>query len=164
MPPGRNPLFRLCHSRCRTRPVCVFFSSDLEGVRTLLALAEWIWAATLFLPGVTFGRPTYKVMGEWGTDHGLSLSQTEMAVASIFLVMGTLQAALILAKDYHSRLATVFATINSSWWFAICYSMYASISPVPAGISGEAALCFGAFWVWVRTGLPCVGRRCANGR
>lgn len=128
----------------------VAFYSDLHGTRFLLAMAEFMWAITLFMPGDTFGRPTYTVM---------SHVMPENAWALIFMLSAVTQLSILIRMDYHSRFSTYFAGWNSILWWFVVVSMYMSVSPPPAAISGETALAFGAAWIWVRSGLKLKGVR-----
>lgn len=128
----------------------VLFYSDLHGTRLLLAIAELVWALTMFAPGNTFDRPTYTVMSE---------AMSESAWAFIFLMSSMTQFSIVLRMDYHSRFATYFAGWNSVLWWYVVIAMYLSVSPPPAAISCELALALGAGWVWCRSGLTPIGTR-----
>ncbi len=133
----------------------LFFYTDLHGVRALLALAELTWAITLAWPGDTFGRPTYTAM-----SHVMA----EEAWALVFLLSGATQVVLLLQERLHDRFAQLFAAWNSMLWIFICFSMYMSVYPPPAAISGEFALALGASWVFIRTGYAVTGKRSSDGR
>ena len=137
----RGSIFRLC------------FFTDLQGVRWTLGLAELIWAFTLAWPGDTFGRPTYTAM-----SHVMS----EEAWALIFAFSGITQFTLLLQGQFHTRFAQVFAGWNSVLWWYVCISMYISVFPPPAAISGELALAFGAAWIFIRTGYTVTGKRATD--
>lgn len=128
----------------------IIFYSDLHGTRIMLALAEAIWALTLLWPGDTFGRPTYTVM---------SHVMVEEAWGIVFALSAITQLSIVIRCDYHSTFATAFAGWNSVLWSFVVISMYLSVSPPPAAISGETALACGAAWVWVRSGLKLRGIR-----
>lgn len=133
-----------------TRLIKIVFYSDLHGTRFMLGLAEALWAATLMMPGDTFGRPTYHVM---------SSVMSEEAWGLIFALSAVTQFSILIRCEYHSAFATAFAGWNSVLWSFVVISMYLSVSPVPAAISGEAALAIGAAWVWIRSGLKLKGVR-----
>ena len=128
----------------------VLFYSDLHGTRLLLAVAELVWALTLFAPGDTFDRPTYTVMAQ---------AMSEASWALIFLMSAATQFSIVLRMDYSSRFSTYFAAWNSALWWYVVIAMYMSVSPPPAAISGELALALGAGWVWCRSGLTPTGTR-----
>jgi len=128
----------------------ILFFSDLHGVRVILGFSELIWSLTLLWAGETFGRPTYTVMA-----HVMG----EEAWGLVFLVSSITQFSIVYKADYHSKFATYFAGWNLCLWLYVVISMYLSVSPPPAAISGEAGLVLAAGWVWIRTGYSCVGRR-----
>ena len=132
------------------RVVALIFFSDLHATRFTLGLAEAIWAVTLLWEGDTFARPTYTQM-----SHVMS----EEAWGFIFILSAITQFGIVLKGDYHSRFATYFAGWNAALWLFVTISMYMSVSPPPAAISGEAALTFAAAWVWVRSGYVVCERR-----
>jgi hypothetical protein len=117
------------------------FDTDLVASRSILALAEFTWAILLFWPGDTFARPTYTHM-----SHVFN----ETTWAFIFLGSGLMQTYLVLHEEFHTVLARVFAGWNASLWLYIVVSMLLSVYPPPAAISGEIALAFSAFWIWLR--------------
>ncbi len=125
------------------RIVALIFFSDLHATRFTLGLAETIWAITLLWEGDTFTRPTYTQM---------SHVMTEEAWGFVFILSAVTQFGIVLKGDYHSRFATYFAGWNAALWMFVTISMYMSVSPPPAAISGEAALTFAAAWVWIRSG------------
>lgn len=134
----------------RRRILHIAFFSDLHATRFTLFLAELLWAITLVAPGNTFGRPTYTVM-----SHVMN----EEAWGLIFLMSAALQAAILIRGEYHDKFACYFAAWNSALWLFVTTSMYMSVSPIPAAISGEAALTFAAAWILVRSGYPTQGKR-----
>jgi hypothetical protein len=121
----------------------VAYHSDLHGVRLILAIAELIWSITLFFPGNTFDRPTYDIM---------STIMPENTWAFLFGIMGITQFSILATRNYHERFPVWFAAINQTVWWFVVISMYMSVFPPPAAISGELALAIGASWVWVRSG------------
>ena len=133
-----------------TKLLKLAFYSDLHATRFTLGLAELIWSITLLWQGETFGRPTYTVMA-----HVMS----EDAWGLVFLMSSFLQFAILLRGEYHDKFACYFAAWNSALWLFVTTSMYMSVSPPPAAISGEAALAFAAAWVWVRSGYSSKGKR-----
>lgn len=135
------------------RVVYLAYYSDLHCARLLLAMAELIWSIALFIPGETFDRPTYSVM---------SSVMPELAWASLFGVMGSIQLYVLLLGNYHDRFAVWFAGINQTVWWFVVISMYISVFPPPAAISGELALAIGASWVWIRSGFGVKGRRATD--
>lgn len=141
----RNVMPGLCQ-----RFVSILFYSDLHGVRVILGISELLWAATLLWPGDTFGRPTYAGMSQVMSEHAWGL---------VFLLSGFTQLGIVGKGDYHSRFATYFAGWNLALWLYVVMSMYMSVFPPPAAISGEAALTIAAGWIWVRSGLVVTGRR-----
>ena len=129
----------------------IVFFSDLHGVRVILGFSELVWALTLLWPGETFGRPTYNVMSQ---------VMSEEAWGFLFLASSFTQFGIVFRADYHSKFATYFAGWNMCLWLYVVISMYLSVTPPPAAISGEFGLAFSAGWVWIRTGYAChSGRR-----
>lgn len=120
------------------------FFSDLHGTRFALMLSEIIWAIALWLPGDTFGRPTYHLMEQMIHDEDIW--------GVIWFVSAMLQGYILYTSEYHSRFATWFALFNSALWWIVVVSMYLSVSPPPAAISAEAAMAVAAAWVWIRSG------------
>lgn len=132
------------------RILSIIFQSDLHGVRAILGLAELTWFVTLIWPGSTFDRPTYLVM---------SRIMGEEAWAFVFLITGVVQWSILYKMDFHSKMSTYFAGWNLALWLYVVISMYISITPPPAAVSGEFALALAAGWVWIRSGHPAYGRR-----
>lgn len=124
----------------------LLYRSDLCGTRFLLGFAELLWAITLTWPGETFGRPTY---------HGMQGIMTENAWGALFFVTCFCQWFLLIKEEYHTKRAVIFALINTALWTFCVISMYLSVYPPPAAISGELALALGAAWIFVRSGWPC---------
>lgn len=133
-----------------TRLISIFFYSDLHATRFTLAAAEFIWSITLLWDGDTFGRPTY---------HQMATVMSENAWGLVFLISAITQMSVLVRGDFHSRFATYFAGWSFSLWLYVTISMYMSVYPPPAAISGEAALTLAASWVWVRSGYVSTGRR-----
>lgn len=114
-----------------------------HSARVLLALAETFWFLTLLWPGDTFSRPIYAVM---------ALFAGEAVWGLVFLVCALSQWSILFTGRYHTRPAVWFAGCNMVLWWFVVISMYLSVYPPPAAISGELALAFGASWVYVRSG------------
>ena len=136
-----------------TRLVAIFFYSDLHATRFTLSIAEAIWALTLLWDGNTFDRPTYMQMSQ---------VMSENAWGFVFLISSVTQASILIIGDYHSRFATYFAGWNCALWLYVTISMYTSVTPPPAAISGEAALALAAGWIWIRSGHIINGRRSSD--
>ena len=128
----------------------LFFNSDLHATRFTLAIAEIIWAVTLFWPGDTFIRPIYSEMSRLASEELWGF---------VFVCSSLIQFYIIIDGRYHTRFATFFAGWNFSLWLYVTISMYMSVYPPPAAISGETALTLAAGWVWVRSGYVSTGRR-----
>jgi len=129
--------------------LAIAYYSDLHATRVILAIAELIWAITLFFPGETFDRPTYTIMAQ---------TFSENTWAFLFSVMGMTQLSIVATGNYHERFPIWFAAINQTVWWFVVISMYMSVTPPPAAISGELALAIAASWVWIRSGTK-YGRR-----
>ena len=136
-----------------TRLVAIFFYADLQAIRFTLSIAEAIWALTLLWDGNTFDRPTYMQMSQ---------VMSENAWGFVFLISSVTQASILIIGDYHSRFATYFAGWNCALWLYVTISMYTSVTPPPAAISGEAALALAAGWIWIRSGHIINGRRSSD--
>ena len=136
-----------------TRLVAIFFYSDLHTTRFTLSIAEAIWAMTLLWDGNTFDRPTYMQMAQ---------VMSENAWGFIFLISSVTQASILVIGDYHSRFSTYFAGWNCALWLYVTISMYMSVTPPPAAISGEVALALAAGWIWIRSGHIIHGRRSSD--
>lgn len=140
-------------SKIAIRFLRLAFYSDTHVVRFLLVLAEMIWGVTLLWPGDTFGRPTYAVM-----SHVLP---SEELWGIIWIFTGLTQFYILSTGDYHDRASVIFSGFNTILWWFVVISMYLSVSPIPAAISGELALAVGASWVYIRSGwVPYGHRRC----
>ena len=128
-------------NRRLTRLGEVMFDTDLVGVRIVLALAELIWSISLLWHGDTFERPTYQHMAAVATEE---------VWAGVFLLTAWVQWSLLLIGDFQCIHARVFAAWNSTLWIFVTVSMYLSVYPPPAAISGETALAFAASWILIR--------------
>lgn len=137
----------------RSRFYNLFFHSDLHATRFTLAVAEMIWAVTLFWSGDTFNRPTYAEMSRIAIEEVLAI---------VFAFSSVTQFSIAMTGDYHSKFSTYFAGWNFALWLYVTISMYMSVFPPPAAISGEAALTLAAAWIWVRSGHIAIGRRSAD--
>ena len=120
----------------------IFFASNLYSARVILAVAEMIWAVSLAWPGETFGRPTYHVM---------QMVTTEEVWAWVFMISSLMQWYVVLRAEFNGKVAMWFAAWNSSLWLFVCGSMYVSVYPPPAAISGEFSLALAALWIFART-------------
>lgn len=136
------------------RVAVAIFDSDLIATRLLLAFAEFLWAAMLFWPGETFGRPTYTLMSE---------AMPEDAWGVIFGLTACCQIAVVAEGRFLAREARAFAAWNASLWLFVV-AMLLSVQPPPAAISGEIALALAAVWVWVRPMILASWYRKAYGR
>ena len=119
----------------------LMFDTSLLGTRFTLALAEIIWAITLFWPGDTFARPTYLHMSAMGSEFTWGL---------LFLTSGFIQMSIAVTAKTDTVFARLFAVWNMAFWSVVVISMYLSVSPPPAAISGEAALAIAIIWICIR--------------
>lgn len=119
----------------------LLFKADLIGTRFILGIAELIWAITLFWPGNTFDRPVYGLMS--------SITREEMW-ALIFLLSGVTQITIAMHNCVNHWFSRLFAGWNAALWVYIVISVYSSVYPPSAGISGDAALALASVWLWVR--------------
>ena len=127
-----------------SRPLlAIVVTSDLHVVRLMLGIAELIWAVTLLWPGDTFGRPTYFAMERVMDEEWWGL---------IFLATGLLQLWILSFEDYYTRASIMFSGFNCFLWNFVVLSIYASVWPPPAAISGEFVLSMAATWLFVRAG------------
>ena len=131
----------------KRRLIDLVYGSDLYATRFMLGVAELTWALSLFWPGATFGRPTY---------HGMQQIMPEEMWATAFLLTGLIQFQILASQRFHTKFAVTFAAWNSFLWTVSVLSMYMSVYPPPAAISGELALAFGASWVFIRSGVPAI--------
>lgn len=120
------------------------FDSDLIATRLLLALAELLWAAMLWWPGDTFGRPTYSHMA-----HVMS----EDAWGLVFALSAVTQITIVAQGHCNRSYARLFAGWNAALWCYVVISMLLSVYPPPAAIAGEIALMCAAGWVWIRPAI-----------
>lgn len=131
----------------KRRAMDLIYGSDLHATRFLLGFAELCWAIALLWPGDTFGRPTYNQM---------SYVAPEECWAVIFLVTGLLQFRILFVGSYSSTLAKAFAGWNAALWIYVTLSMYMSVYPPPAAISGELSMALGASWIFMRAIAGCL--------
>ena len=134
-------------TKAKAKLIELVYGSDLIATRAILGFAELLWAVTLLWPGDTFGRPTYS---------GMQLLATEEAWGFVFLASSFFQFQILATHNLHNKWAVVFAGCNSFLWMLVVTSMYMSVYPPPAAISGEMALALGACWIFVRTGVPVI--------
>jgi len=128
----------------KDRVMSVLYDSDMVWSRLTLSCAEFIWGISLLWPGDTLERPAYSAM---------NILLSEQTWAIIFLITGTLQfLIMVYTKLHHSPIGVAFALYNSSLWWFVVVSMYISVYPPPAGISGELALAFASMWIFIRAG------------
>jgi len=128
----------------KNRVMSVLYESEMVWTRLTLSCAEFIWGFSLLWPGETFERPAYSAM---------ELLLSEQMWGILFLVTGTLQfLIMVYTRLHHAPLGVLFAMYNSSLWWFVVVSMYMSVYPPPAGISGELALAFSSMWIFVRAG------------
>ena len=125
----------------------VLFDTDLVGVRVTLACAEVLWAITLLWPGDTFSRDTYALM---------RAMMSESLWGLLFALTAWTQWSLVIIGDFRCRFARYFAAWNAMLWLTVTTTMYLSVYPPPAAISGETALAFAACWIFARP-LMCKG-------
>lgn len=130
--------------RAAKRLMYIALKGNLHSIRLTLAIAEVFWVVSLLWPGDTFSRPTYAVMGQIMGELGWGV---------VFLGTSVCQWGILLIGSYHSRFSQVFAAWNMLLWCFVVTSMYMSVYPPPAAISGEAALALAAGWIFVRSGL-----------
>jgi hypothetical protein len=128
----------------------IVFFSDLHATRFTLGLAELIWAITLAWPGTTFERQTYAIMASIAP---------EMYWVVAFGITGILQWYILCSCHYHNKFVVAFTLWNSTLWTFVALSIYASVTPPAAAISGEAALAIAAIWLFIRTGYSVIGKR-----
>lgn len=118
-----------------------FFDTDLIATRFILAMAEFLWAAMLWWPGDTFGRPTYTIMARVMPEDAWGL---------VFALSSVTQVSIVAQGHFCKTYARIFAGWNAALWTYVVVSMLLSVYPPPAAISGEIALMVAATWVWIR--------------
>ena len=133
-----------------SRPIIkLMMASDLHVVRLMLGIAELIWAVTLLYPGETFGRPTY---------FGMQRVMDENAWGFLFLASGLFQLGILKWGDYWDGWCIAFSGLNCMLWNFVVLSMYFSVWPPPAAVSGELVLAGMATWLFVRAGTRITAR------
>lgn len=137
-------------SKTKVKLIELVYGSDLMGTRFLLGIAELLWAVTLLWPGDTFGRPTYTGMHRFASEE---------VWGCIFLFSAFMQFQILGNRKFHTPLAVTFAGWNSLLWIFVVVSMYMSVYPPPAAVSGELAFAIGASWIFVRSGVPAIVER-----
>lgn len=116
------------------------WDTDLVASRFILAIAEFIWAIMLFLPGNTF--PENKV------PHLAYLP--EYVWGSIFLFSGLVQLGIVLYEHIRTNFARIFAMFNAFLWIYLVLSILIDSYPPIVGIAGEITLMLTAAWIWLR--------------
>jgi signal transduction histidine kinase len=124
------------------------FDSELVLFRIILGISEFFWFILLIWPGDIFDRVSF-----------ISISQiiTQDQLAILFLLMSISQFYVIFSESFHSFFARFFAFFSALLWAATIISIFFSVTPPPAQISGEIALMFGAIWIWIRPIILCHG-------
>jgi hypothetical protein len=117
------------------------FDSDLVLLRILLGVAEFFWFVLLIWPGTVFDQPYYIEIRE---------IMSEETLAFVFLGISIFQFYIIATDRYHTTIASFFAFISAMIWAIMILTIFFSVTPPPAQISGEIALTLGALWVWLR--------------
>ena len=130
----------------------VLFDSDMAATRTLLAIAELVWAINLLWPGVSFDRSIYAGMSNLADERIWGLA---------FLVTAYVQWQIVVIGEFHSRTAQGFAVWNSVLWCYCVGSIYSSMYPPAAALSAELALALASLWICIR---PLLCREGANAR
>ena len=118
----------------------LIWDSDLVSSRFILAMAEFIWAIMLFVPGKTFLPTEFPTLG----------FLSEPTWGFIFLFSGIIQLGIILYEHMHTKFAKMFAAFNALLWTYLVIAIIIDTYPPVAGIAGEIALMITAIWVWVR--------------
>lgn len=118
----------------------LIWDTDLVASRFILSMAEFIWALTLFLPGVTFPKnltPHLAIFPEyiWGI---------------VFLISGIIQLGIILYEHMRTKFAKYFATFNAFLWIYLVLSILIDSYPPVVGVAGEITLMLTAIWIWIR--------------
>ena len=131
----------------KKRAMDLVYGSDLHATRFLLGFAEMVWAVALLWPGDTFGRPTYAQMSYVAPEECWSV---------VFLITSLIQFRILFYGSYSALPAKVFAGWNAALWIYVTLSMYMSVYPPPAAISGELSLALGASWVFIRSIANCL--------
>jgi len=117
------------------------WDSDLIASRMLLAIAEFTWGAMLLWPGETFDRKPYEIMGRFASEEFWGI---------LFLGFAVIQFYILVAERYHDAFSRVFAGVNSFFWCLSTYTIFLSVTPPPAAIGGNVALCIASIWIFAR--------------
>lgn len=131
----------------KSQLIHVMLKSEMVWTRFTLSLAEMIWAVALLWEGETFARKTY---------YNMSIVASENVWGVVFILTSITQFWIMLNRNYHSLFAIMFASYNMLLWWFVVLSMYSSVYPPPAGISGELALAFSATWIMIRSGTEVI--------
>lgn len=118
----------------------IIWDTDLITSRFILAIAEFIWAIILFLPGNTFQNDK--------TPHLACLSENYWGF--IFLFSGIIQLTIILYERTRTDFAKMFAAFNAMLWIYLVLSILIDTYPPIASVAGETALMITAIWIWIR--------------
>jgi uncharacterized membrane protein len=118
----------------------LMWDTDLIYSRFTLALAEFIWALILLMPGNTFPTSEFPKLG----------FMSENIWGIIFLISGVIQTMIILYEHMHNKFARRFAMINAIMWIYLVFAILIDTYPPVAGIAAEFALMIIAVWIWVR--------------
>ena len=119
----------------------VLFDSDMVATRTLLAIAELIWAISLLWPGASFERSNYNAMAALADETVWGLA---------FLITSYIQWQIVIIGEFHSRMARGFACWNSILWCYCAGSIYLSVYPPAAALSAELTLALASLWICIR--------------
>ena len=130
----------------------VLFDSDMVATRTLLAIAELIWAINLLWPGASFERSTYSSMAVLADEKVWGLA---------FLITSYIQWQIVIIGEFHSKMARGFAYWNSLLWCYCAGSIYSSVYPPAAALSAELTLALASLWICIR---PLLHKESPNAR
>ncbi len=124
---------------CRIREV--LFDSDMAATRTILAIAEFLWAVNLLWPGASFERHTYAAMAAIADETIWGLA---------FLITAYVQWKIVAIGEFHSPAARHFAFWDALLWAYSAGSIYSSAYPPAAALSAELALTLASLWICIR--------------
>lgn len=119
-----------------------FTYAEFNSARVFLALSSALWAIMLFMPGLSFDRPTYKIMSEIANEY---------VWASAFLISSILTLYDVVRKDDNKYLCIFDATLSFLLWTVSAICMTISVFPVPAAIAPHIAGALVTWWVLIRT-------------
>ena len=74
----------------------------------------------------------------------------------LFALTAWTQWSLVIIGDFRCAFVRYFAAWNATLWLTVTATMYLSVYPPPAAISGETALALAACWIFTRP-LICKG-------